>query len=143
MRANSHPRFASFDPWLLLTPTPHLHTTSQPTYSTTAVPLSILTILSQTLHKLHTHLQILFFHHHTHTHTHTHTQVNLLILESPAGVGYSYCKAGLTGGGCNNTDKSTAAAARAALQYFFAKKFPELKANKFFITGESYAGVYV
>jgi cathepsin A (carboxypeptidase C) len=58
-------------------------------------------------------------------------------------VGYSYCRAGLTGGGCNNTDKSTAAAARAALQYFFAKKFPELKANKFFITGESYAGVYV
>ena len=37
----------------------------------------------------------------------------------------------------------TAAAARAGLQDFFKTKFPELAKNPFFITGESYAGVYV
>jgi len=68
---------------------------------------------------------------------------NLLVLESPAGVGYSYCAASLSGGSCSNTDKSTAAAARAAIQDFFTVKFPALVQNKFFITGESYAGVYV
>jgi len=70
-------------------------------------------------------------------------QANLLILESPGGVGYSYCAAMLTGGSCSNTDKSTAKAARAALQDFFAIKFPELKANGLYIVGESYAGVYI
>jgi len=69
-------------------------------------------------------------------------QANLLILESPGGVGYSYCAAMKAGGNCNNTDISTARANRAAVQDFF-KKFPELKANEFFITGESYAGVYI
>jgi len=68
---------------------------------------------------------------------------HFLILESPAGVGYSYCAAMRTGGNCANTDKSTARAARAALQDFFKNKFPEYAANPFFITGESYAGVYV
>ena len=67
---------------------------------------------------------------------------NLLILESPSGVGYSYCKGQLTDG-CANTDNSTARAARAALQDFFGHKFPELASRDFFITGESYAGVYV
>lgn len=70
-------------------------------------------------------------------------QANMLILESPGGVGYSYCAAMKVGGACNNTDISTARAARAALQYFFAKKFPELRSKRFYITGESYAGVYI
>eukprot|EP00618_Florenciella_parvula_P001494 CAMPEP_0119483160 /NCGR_PEP_ID=MMETSP1344-20130328/10690_1 /TAXON_ID=236787 /ORGANISM="Florenciella parvula, Strain CCMP2471" /LENGTH=538 /DNA_ID=CAMNT_0007517629 /DNA_START=73 /DNA_END=1689 /DNA_ORIENTATION=+ len=70
-------------------------------------------------------------------------QANLLILESPAGVGYSYCAAMATGGDCHNTDISTAAAARAALQDFFGSKFPELATSPLYITGESYAGVYV
>lgn len=69
-------------------------------------------------------------------------QANLLILESPGGVGYSYCAAMQSGGDCKNSDDSTAAAARAALQDFFVK-FPEFKDNEFFITGESYAGVYI
>lgn len=43
---------------------------------------------------------------------------------------------------CQNTDKFTASTARAALQSFFVK-FPEFAANDFFITGESYAGVYI
>jgi len=70
-------------------------------------------------------------------------QANLLVLESPAGVGYSYCAAMRAGGSCSNTDITTARAARAALQDFFETKFPELRANGFFITGESYAGVYI
>lgn len=66
------------------------------------------------------------------------TDAHVLVLESPAGVGYSYCAAMTTGkGGCMNTDKSTAAAARAALQYFFKEKFPGLAKNPFFVTGES------
>lgn len=68
---------------------------------------------------------------------------HFLVLESPAGVGYSYCAAMKKGGSCSNTDKSTAKAARAALQDFFKRKFPEYSSNPFYITGESYAGVYV
>lgn len=68
--------------------------------------------------------------------------VNLFVLESPAGVGYSYCAAMETGGACHNDDFSTAKAAYAALQDLFTTKFPELRSNPFYITGESYAGVY-
>ena len=68
---------------------------------------------------------------------------NLVAMESPAGVGYSYCAAMLTGGSCANTDVSTAKAAAAAIADLFSTKFPELGANPFFISGESYAGVYV
>lgn len=70
-------------------------------------------------------------------------EANVIALESPAGVGYSYCEAQLGGGACRNTDNSTAAAALAALVDFFHNKFPALARNDFFITGESYAGVYV
>lgn len=63
------------------------------------------------------------------------TVANFVVLESPAGVGYSYCAAMKTGGSCSNTDISTARAAHAALQDFFSTKFPELRSNPFFITG--------
>lgn len=66
---------------------------------------------------------------------------NLLVVESPAGVGYSYCEAMRSGGSCANTDVSTAKALHAALGDFFAK-FSALRTAPFFITGESYAGVY-
>ena len=69
------------------------------------------------------------------------TMANLLVIESPAGVGYSFCANHASG--CHNTDNSTAADARRALQDFFKTKFPELVKNPFTITGESYAGVYV
>jgi cathepsin A (carboxypeptidase C) len=67
---------------------------------------------------------------------------NLVALESPVGVGYSYCEAQAQGEKCKNTDKDTAKASRAALQHFF-QKFPELANSDFFITGESYGGVYI
>ena len=70
--------------------------------------------------------------------------VNLLALEAPVGVGYSYCANQKDSGQvCQNTDKYTASASRAGLVDFFTNKFPELATNDFFITGESYAGVYV
>jgi serine carboxypeptidase-like clade 1 len=70
-------------------------------------------------------------------------RINLLVIESPIGVGYSYCQKQTLGKLCKNTDKYTASGSRAALQTFFTVKFPELATNDFFITGESYAGVYI
>ena len=70
-------------------------------------------------------------------------QANVFVIESPVGVGYSYCAKQLEGEVCQNTDKFTASTARAALQDFFNAKFPEFASNDFFITGESYAGVYI
>lgn len=69
--------------------------------------------------------------------------VNLLILEAPMGVGFSYCSRQVEGQLCQNTDRYTARASRAALVDFFQNKFPEFKNNDFYITGESYAGVYI
>jgi len=68
---------------------------------------------------------------------------NVFALEAPIGVGYSYCANQQKGQVCKNTDKFTASASRAALVDFFKNKFPELSKNDFFITGESYAGVYI
>lgn len=67
---------------------------------------------------------------------------HVFAIESPVGVGYSYCANQLKGQVCKNTDKFTASTARAAIVSFF-EKFPELAQNDFFITGESYAGVYI
>ena len=66
---------------------------------------------------------------------------NVVLLESPSGVGYSYCATSSTSG-CVNSDVSTARAARVAMQEFF-KEFSEFADSEFYITGESYAGVYV
>lgn len=66
---------------------------------------------------------------------------NLLALEAPIGVGYSYCSRQKDQGKpCVNTDRYTASASRAALVDFFKNKFPEFAKNRFYITGESYAG---
>ena len=65
------------------------------------------------------------------------TLANFLILESPAGVGFSYCQNSTRGQPCFNTDDSTSLAAHVALKDFFGVKFPELSRNRFFITGES------
>ena len=61
---------------------------------------------------------------------------NVFVIESPVGVGYSYCSAQAEGKVCRNTDKFTASTARAAMVDFFRNKFPELAQNDFYITGE-------
>ena len=63
---------------------------------------------------------------------------NMLYLESPAGVGFSYCDAGSLP--CASNDTSTAEDAFDALLAFFTR-FPALQKRPFFITGESYAGI--
>lgn len=70
------------------------------------------------------------------------TMANVLYLESPKGVGFSYCDDAKKSSDCKNTDESTAQDAYEFLVNFFAA-YPEYKSNKFYITGESYAGVYI
>lgn len=64
---------------------------------------------------------------------------NMVFLEAPAGVGFSYAD---EPAGLNHNDTSTAADNFAALQQFYMK-FPEYAKNDLFISGESYAGMYV
>lgn len=67
---------------------------------------------------------------------------NVVYLESPKGVGFSYCEDVNSSAACVNTDESTAQDAYEFLVNFFAA-YPEYKKNKFYITGESYAGIYI
>jgi carboxypeptidase C (cathepsin A) len=64
---------------------------------------------------------------------------NLLYLEAPVGVGFSYSD---DPADYNCTDDTTALDNLHAVEQFYAL-FPEFKANDLFLTGESYAGVYV
>ncbi|MBN3288531.1 PPGB protein, partial [Polyodon spathula] len=63
---------------------------------------------------------------------------NMLYLESPAGVGFSYSD------DKNYTTNDTEVSMNnyLALKAFF-RLFPEFSKNEFFITGESYAGIYI
>jgi hypothetical protein len=74
------------------------------------------------------------------------TVANVLYLEQPKGVGFSYCDDGTDGDDaaakCVNTDESTAIDGHEFLVNWF-KAFPEYASNDFFITGESYAGLYI
>lgn len=78
------------------------------------------------------------------------TLANMLYLEAPAGVGFSYstdpaCSSGAADDVCadyQTNDDQTASDSAEGLQVFFSA-FPKLAKNGFFITGESYAGVYV
>lgn len=63
---------------------------------------------------------------------------NMIYLEAPAGVGFSYSD----DGNYTTDDDDVARNNHLALQDFF-RKFPEYSENDFFISGESYGGIYV
>jgi serine carboxypeptidase-like clade II len=64
--------------------------------------------------------------------------VNLVWLEQPAGVGFS----GPLQDASYYTDDNVAEKAYEFIKLFFAK-YTELQGRKFYITGESYAGIYI
>ena len=64
---------------------------------------------------------------------------NVLFLESPAGVGFSY----KTDSSNYRTDDHASAQLNFEALHSFYRKFPYLTENNFYITGESYAGVYI
>ncbi|KAI0228585.1 Lysosomal protective protein [Lamellibrachia satsuma] len=66
------------------------------------------------------------------------TVANMLYLEAPAGVGYSYS----TDKNYTTDDDQVSLDNYWALKYFIMH-YPEFSKNKFFITGESYGGIYV
>ncbi|CAI9744246.1 protective isoform X1 [Octopus vulgaris] len=63
---------------------------------------------------------------------------NVLYLEAPAGVGFSY----KDDKNYTTDDDLTSLNNLAAIKSFF-KKFPEYNGREFFVTGESYGGIYV
>uniref|UniRef100_A0A8R1HJH7 Carboxypeptidase n=1 Tax=Caenorhabditis japonica TaxID=281687 RepID=A0A8R1HJH7_CAEJA len=63
---------------------------------------------------------------------------SILTLEAPAGVGYSYA----TDNDIATGDDNTANENWQALVAFFTE-FPQYKQNDFYVTGESYGGIYV
>lgn len=63
----------------------------------------------------------------------------MLYIEQPKGVGFSYC---VDGNACNNNDTSVGEETADFLEAFF-KGYPEFASNDFYITGESYAGIYI
>eukprot|EP00958_Prasinococcus_capsulatus_P002478 scaffold212_cov404-Prasinococcus_capsulatus_cf.AAC.4 len=65
---------------------------------------------------------------------------NMLYFEAPAGVGFSYSG---NPSDYRTGDNQTAADNLAALTYFFTEKFPEYASNDFYVSGESYGGIYV
>jgi carboxypeptidase C (cathepsin A) len=66
-------------------------------------------------------------------------EANMLYLESPAGVGYSYYESDSE----KAFDDKTSSTDNLLAILEFYKKFPELKNNDFYISGESYGGIYV
>ncbi|KFK39840.1 hypothetical protein AALP_AA3G294800, partial [Arabis alpina] len=64
---------------------------------------------------------------------------NIIYLDSPVGVGYSYSK---DKSDYTTNDTKTASDSHTFLIEWF-KMFPEFQSNPFFISGESYAGIYV
>jgi len=68
--------------------------------------------------------------------------VTTVYVEAPCGVGFSYSSASDTASDYNATDDTAATDNLAAVEAFF-EKFPDLKSRDLYITGESYAGIYV
>jgi carboxypeptidase C (cathepsin A) len=61
---------------------------------------------------------------------------NILFLESPRNVGFSYGDKGRYDDHLTTTDNADALVE-------FLKRFPEYRGHDFYVTGESYGGVYV
>jgi serine carboxypeptidase-like clade 1 len=71
---------------------------------------------------------------------------NLLAFSMPPPVGFSYCTPpgpSATGADCGNWSDTTTAQVTYHALTSWLKEFPEFKANEMFLSGESYAGVYV
>ena len=66
-------------------------------------------------------------------------KASVLYLEQPAGVGFSYRE---HSDNYTTGDDAVADSNHAALRSFF-DKYPEFKKNDLFLTGESYAGIYI
>jgi hypothetical protein len=65
---------------------------------------------------------------------------NLLFVDSPAGVGFSHCASTES---CIWNDENSAEDNFNVLYQLLKDKFPEYQSNDLYISGESYAGVYV
>jgi serine carboxypeptidase-like clade I len=75
---------------------------------------------------------------------------HLLSFDQPAPIGFSYCNTMDENNdrphACGDiawTDELTAQNAYAALTAFYTDKFPMLRTNDLYLTGESYAGIYI
>jgi serine carboxypeptidase-like clade 2 len=68
-------------------------------------------------------------------------EANMLYIEQPAGVGFSYCDSDNTNE-CDFNDNNVAQDNLATVLSWF-EKYPEYKKHDLWISGESYAGVYV
>ena len=66
-------------------------------------------------------------------------EANVLYIEQPAGVGFSYCGSKED---CTFDDESSAKDNLTVVLEWY-NKFPEFKDNDLYISGESYAGIYV
>jgi len=68
-------------------------------------------------------------------------RANVIYLESPAGVGFSYIDSTDDSDWETNDETSAQQNLEAILDFFV--KFPDFKRNEFYVSGESYAGIYV
>lgn len=66
---------------------------------------------------------------------------NVLYVEGPVNVGFSYNSTDLDPKEMYNDDAMADSNYHAIVDFF--RKFPQFKSHKFYITGESYAGIYI
>lgn len=69
-------------------------------------------------------------------------EASVLYIEQPAGVGYSYCDHDNHPEECKFDDNNVSEDNLKAVLAWF-EKYPEYQSNELYISGESYAGIYV